>query len=50
MTARPDTFDLTQVKDFPAAGVILAGCGDDGIIPKAVSQSRTTGRSWLCAR
>ena len=49
MTARPDTFELTQVKDFPAGGVILAGCGDDGIIGKAVSHSRTTGRSSRCA-
>ena len=45
MTARPDTFELTQVKAFPAAGVILENCGDDGIIGEAVSRSQRTERS-----
>jgi len=50
MTARPYTFELTQVKAIPAAGVILEHCGDDGIIGKAVSRNQTTGRSQRCAR
>lgn len=50
MTERPDTFDLTQVKDFSAAGVILAECGDDVVIGKAASRSQTTERSRSCAR
>ncbi len=37
--------ELTQVKDFPAAGVILKECGGDSAIGKAVPRSRITRRS-----
>lgn len=37
--------ELTQVKDFPAAGFMLEGCGDDSVIGKAVPRGRIARRS-----
>ena len=50
MTARPYTFELTQVKDFSAGYVIIIKYGNNGVTGKAASGSHTTGRSRRCTR